>query len=73
MVMLRSFTCGYRSRIFRSQVEFILIIDSCGVIFVINIDAPMCILVGECPPLGDFRLTILARWKQKSAWNNKPI
>ncbi len=61
MVMLRSFTSGYKPRAFGSHVRFILKVDSCCAIFVIDINAPMCILVGKCPTNGGF-LTIYFGW-----------
>jgi len=61
MAMLRSFTSGYKPRTFGSHVRFILKVDSCCAIFVIDIDAPMCILVGKCPTNGGF-LTIYFGW-----------
>jgi hypothetical protein len=65
MVVPRSFTSRYGPRTFRSQVEFVLRIDSCGVIFTIDIIAPMCILVIKCPPIGKFLANYFG-WMEKN-------
>jgi hypothetical protein len=66
MVVPRSFTSRYKSRTLESHVGFIIIIDSCDVIFAIDINAPMCILVGECPPIGKFLVNYFS-------WISKPM
>jgi hypothetical protein len=69
MTMPRSFTSGYKPRIFQSHVGFILGIDSCYATLVTNTYAPMCIFVGKCPTIGGFYLpTILLGWQQIKAW-----
>ncbi len=47
-------------------------IDSCCATFVVVTYAPMCIFVGECEPLGDFRPIVLVGWQQIKAWINEP-
>jgi len=59
MVMPRFFTRGYEPRTFKSQVEFILGIDSCFAIFAIDTNAPMCIFVGKCSTIGGFSANLL--------------
>jgi hypothetical protein len=61
MAMSRSFTSGFKPRTFRSHVGFILRVDSCCAIFVVDIDAPMNILVEKCPTSGGF-LAIYFGW-----------
>jgi hypothetical protein len=60
--MLRSFIGGYMPRILKSQVRFILGIDSSSATFATDTNAPMCIFVGNVLPLGDFQPTILVGW-----------
>ncbi len=62
MAMPRSFNGGYGPKTFKSHMKFVLGIDSCCVIFVINTHAPMCIFIGKCPTIGDFSPFVLAKW-----------
>ncbi len=52
--MPRSFINKYGPGTFKSQVKFILGIDSCCAIFAIDTNAPMCIFIKECPTVGGF-------------------